>query len=528
MNKRPKRDEALSRQLTPDDARRRPQSRAYQRYARSLPPRLATARRKLSTRAHPVSTLVAFVLVFAALVLPAAGCGEGSPAGPAGASVAPASSRAFVSLDTSFDSANWEDGRALLGKFPDGNRAIAWVMDELGDHGVDFEQDVKPALGPETDFVALDLSGEGKVVGLTQPDDPAKLKALLAKSEQPLVSREIDGWTAFSDSDANLDEFQRLQANGTLEGDASYQKVSGEVPDDAIAHVYLASSALESTPFAGVFGTNAPSLVLSLDPQDDGIHLEGAASPAAGDLFSDAFSAQLPGRVPGGVLLYAGANDLETQLSALRNVLADLEPDFERDIGRAEAEIGVSLDEDVFPLLSAESALYVRPGFPIPELTIVTQVEDEQAALAVLDKLAAEVAEYYGTAELHSIDVDGVDVKELAVNQLISVYYAAFDGNLVVTTSRQGISDLKADDGRLADDEAFKDATQAAGMPGETTGFVYVDLDKAVPVVLNLAGFGGAHTPDWLQRNLEPLHSLVLYGTRDGDVAKFVGLLSIQ
>ena len=209
-------------------------------------------------------------------------------------------------------------------------------------------------------------------------------------------------------------------------------------------------------------------------------------------------------------------------------MLADVAPDFERDIGRAEAEIGVSLNEDVFPLFSAESALYVRPGFPIPEVTIVTQVEDERAALAVLDKLAGEVAEYYGTAELHSIDVDGVPVKELAVNQLLSVYYAAFDGNLVVTTSRQGIADLKAGDGRLADDEAFKDATRAAGMPAETTGFVYVDLDKAVPVVLNLAGFGGAQMPDSLERNLEPLHSLVLYGERDGDLAKFRGLLSIQ
>jgi hypothetical protein len=203
-------------------------------------------------------------------------------------------------------------------------------------------------------------------------------------------------------------------------------------------------------------------------------------------------------------------------------------PTFERDIGRAEAEIGVSLDEDVFPLFSAESALYVRPGFPIPEVTLVTQVDDEQGALAVLDKLAGEVAEYYGAAELHSTDIDGVPAKELAVNPLFSVYYAAFDGNLVVTTSRQGITDLKAEDGRLADDEAFKKATEAAGMPAETTGFLYVDLAKAVPVLTSLAGLSGTQTPDSLERNLEPLHSLVLYGERDGDVAKFVGLLSIQ
>jgi hypothetical protein len=200
--------------------------------------------------------------------------------------------------------------------------------------------------------------------------------------------------------------------------------------------------------------------------------------------------------VPGGAFVYAGANDLERQLGTLRDVLAQVAPGIERDIGRAEAQIGVSLDEDVFPLFSAESALYLRPGFPIPEVTIVTQVDDEQGALAVLDKLAGEVAEYYGTADLESVDIDGVQAKELVVNQFFSVYYAVFDGKLV--------------------------------MPAETTGFLYVDLDQALPVLSGLMGFSGQATPDWLDRNLEPLQSFVLYGERDGDVARLVGLLSIQ
>jgi hypothetical protein len=471
------------------------------------------------------------VLAAAALALSATGCGEGSSPGAAGASVAPASSQVFVSVDTSFDSANWSAGRALLGKFPDGDRAVEWILGELGGKGVDFDDDVKPALGPETDFVALDVTGEGKVVGLTQPDDGAKLDALLAKSDEPLVSREIDGWVAFSDSEANLDEFERLQADGTLDGDGDYQKVSGEVADDGIATVYVASSAFSSKElsyFKPLVGADQPALALSLDPQEDGIHLEGAASPATGDLFSEEFSAELPGQVPGGAFVYAGANDLERQLGTLRDVLAEVAPGIERDIGRAEAEIGVSLDEDVFPLFSAESALYLRPGFPIPEVTIVTQVDDEQGALAVLDKLAGEVAEYYGTADLQSLDIDGVQAKELAINRFFSVFYAAFDGKLVITTSREGITDLRADDGRLADDEAFKDATEAAGMPDETTGFLYVDLDQALPVFSGLMGFGGMATPDWLDRNLEPLQLLVLYGERDGDVARLVGLLSIQ
>ena len=471
---------------------------------------------------------VALVLVVAALSLPAVGCGEGSSPGAAGASVAPAATQVFVSVDTSFDSSEWEAGRSLLGKFPDGDRAVDWVLGELGGKGVDFEEDVKPALGPETDFVALDVAGDGKVVGLTQPEDKAKLEALLGKSDEPLVSREIDGWVAFSDTEANLDEFERLRADGTLEDDGEYQKVSGEVADDGIAHVFVAGSALGSTPLAGLFGSDAPSLALSLDPQEDGIHIEGAASPASGDLFADEFSAELPDQVPAGAFLYAGASDLERQLGTLRDFLAEVAPGIERDIGRAESQIGVSLDEDVFPLFSAESALYLRPGFPVPEATIVTQVDDEQAALAVVDKLANEVSEYYGTAELHSVDIEGVQAKELAVNQLFSVYYAAFDGKLVITTSRQGIADLQAEGDRLADDEAFKDATEAAGMPSETTGFLYADLDQALPTVFGLMGFSGQSTPDWLERNLEPLQSLVLYGERDGDVAKLVGLLSIQ
>jgi Protein of unknown function (DUF3352) len=469
----------------------------------------------------------ALVPLLVALVLPVAGCGGGSSPGAAGASVAPAASQVFVSVDTSFDSSDWEAG-SLLGRFPDGDHGVELLLGKLGGQGVDFEADVKPALGPETDFVALDVAGAGKVVGLTQPDDKAKLDELLAKSDEPLVSREIDGWVAFSDTEANLEEFERLRGDGTLDGDSAYQKVSGEVADDGIAQIFVAGSALGSTPLAGLFGSDAPSVAFSLDPQEDGIHLEGAASPASGDLFPDEFSAELPGQVPGGSFVYLGASDLERQLGTLRDVLAEVAPEIERDIGRAEAEIGVSLDEDVLPLFSAESALYLRPGFPIPEGTIVTQVDDEQGSVAVIDKLTHEVSEYYGTAELQSVDIDGVEAKELAVNPLFSLFYAAFDGKLVITTSRQGIADLKADGDRLMDDEAFKDATEAAGMPSETTGFLYIDLDQALPTVFGLMGFGGQATPDSLERNLEPLQSLVLYGERDGDVARLVGLLSIQ
>jgi len=474
---------------------------------------------------------VALVALLAALVLPAAGCGESSSPVAAGARVAPAGTQVFVSVDTSFDSSNWETGRALLARFPDGDRALAWLMQQLSGKGVDFERDVKPALGPETDFVALGLSGEGKFVGLTQPDDRAKLDALLAKSDPPLVSREIDGWVAFSDNQANLDEFESMRKDGTLEGVDAYEKVSHEVPSDGLAHVYVAPSAFsspEASDLEPIFGSEAPALAVSLKPEDDGVHVEGAASPASSELFSDEFKAELPTEVPGGVYLYAGTSDLESQLGTLRDALGEADPNVDRDLARLEAELGVSLDEDVFPLFSGESALYVRPGLPIPEVTIVTNVDGEQKAMTTLDKLAHAATEYYPDAHLGSFETAGVHGKQLSVNQFVSIFYAAFDGHLVISTSQQGIADLKSGDGRLSDDQAFEDATSAAGMPDETTGFVYVDLAKTLPSLLGLAGAGGANVPDWVRPNLEPLHSLVLYGTRDGDVAKFVAVLAIQ
>lgn len=484
------------------------------------------------------------LLVAAFAVLPLlAGCGSSAPAGPEGASIAPASSELFVTLDTSFDSGQWTAAGDLLDKFPDGDRGIDYILKELGDEGIDFERDVRPALGPETDIVGLDLfSDEGTFVGLTQPDDRQKLEDLLAKSDEPVVTREIEGWTAFADSEAILDRFEEERADGTLDGADDFNDALSEVEDEALARLYLNGDAVQegieregklpSGALATLLpGGKFPSFALALRAEEDGVRLQGAAKLAgeSGGLVPEAFEAELPNELPGGAIVYVGFNDLGSQLSALKEFLAQVEPDFDRDVARLEAGLGLSLEEDIFPLLSGEGAFVIRSGFPIPQFTLVTHVEDEGAAVETLDKLVGALAKYLPPgATPRTTEIAGIEAKELPLSPPFSLYYAAFDGHLVVTTSRDGISSLREEGDRLADDPDFRAALDEAGVPDETTGIAYVNLGTAVSNLLGLAEMSGASLPPEVRVNLEPLRHLVFYGTKGGSMLRFTAFLSID
>ena len=99
-----------------------------------------------------------------------------------------------------------------------------------------------------------------------------------------------------------------------------------------------------------------------------------------------------------------------------------------------------------------------------------------------------------------------------------SIRYAAFDGKVVVTTGPQSIEEIRSGGPRLADDDAFKSARDAAGVPDETAGFVWVDIEDGLPLVVGLAeaSGGSAAIPQEFRRNLEPLRSLVAWADRDG------------
>ena len=462
----------------------------------------------------------------ALLVLLAAGCGSESSSGPAGAEVAPASAELFLSVRTDPDSEEWRQAVEVVERFPDSDQVVNFLLEELELGGFDPQADLEHALGPETDIVVFDLASGGEAVGLTQPDDPQKLEEVLAALDEDMVTREIDGWTAFSDSEAILDRFEGERSEGTLADSEGYAGTMDDVDADALVQVYLNSEGLE----APLPGGQVSTLGLSVGAEEEGVRLEGASGGGeASDVAPENFAAELPDIVPDGVLAYFGTSNIEASLSATRDLFAETMPEFDRDLARIEAEIGVSLEEDLFPLFRGETALYVRPGLFIPEVTLVTEVEDEAAALATMGDLVSALDEYLQVGQgAREVEIAGVQATEVPLEPPISLFYSAFDGRLVVTTSSGGIEALRDDEDRLADDPDFTDALEQADVPDEISALAYVRLGEAIPYVLSLAEQGGDEVPELVRANLEPLDSLVLYSSQDGETMRFAGLLAVD
>src|SRR5439155_571486 len=76
--------------------------------------------------------------------------------------------------------------RDLSHRFPGRNKAIAQLEKSLSDQNVDYNSDIKPALGSEVDVAVANGATLSDVsfAALTKPDDPAKFKALIAKMDK--------------------------------------------------------------------------------------------------------------------------------------------------------------------------------------------------------------------------------------------------------------------------------------------------------------------------------------------------------
>jgi uncharacterized protein DUF3352 len=499
---------------------------------------------------------VSLVALAAALATALAGCGgEGDGGAPAdGAEMAPATAALFVAIDTDFEGDQWQAAEELVTRFPASEEAIASFREELENDGLDFEQDVKPALGPEVDIVALtveDLEQEA-LVGLTRPSDREKFEQLAEQGDEPFVYEFVDDWAVFAQDEATIDAFLQARDGDSLAEAERFEETTGGLPEEALATVYVSGEALTeeyeaaATPEdrevveCALGDGGIPSMAFSLGAEDDGARLSGAI--VASNLAApEEAESELAGEVAADALLFVSVRGLSEQLREVFRCMRGADEEFNEGLAQAELALGASIEEDILPLFDEETAIVVYPSpegaesaspeipFPIPTAALVTQVEDTEQALATADRIAERVTSLADGMEVEVVDIGRVEARHVRTGGPVDVYFAAFDGKLVVATSEQGIEAAQGDDRQLADDEAFSGARDAAGAPDETTGSSFVDVADGIDYFLDLyASAEGDGVPPDVRENLEPLRSLFFWSETDDDLYTFEGFLEIE
>jgi hypothetical protein len=475
----------------------------------------------------------------AALALLAAGCGgsssKGSASGAAaGATVVPASAVAYVSVNTDFGSDQWKKVDALSKKFPGRAKALADFEQSLAKKNLDFEKDVKPALGPEVDVAWLDFADGGQnAVAVTQPADDAKLAALVQKnnadsSSKKLYTEKVGDWTAISDSQATLGRLKSAQNGTKLADDSSFKDAVADLPDEALVKVYVNGGAVRQAAQQGIAPTvrqsgllgkvipNLGWLSASASAESNGVGLQ--AGVKSSNQKTKSYESELVDRLPAGALVDLSFNNLASNLRRVLN-----QTGFRAQAAQLEQVLGIS-ENDLLKLLSNEGALAVYPsarGESYPSVELLLKVNDQAKARKLLARLSA-LAPMAGVT-VKPVTIGGVAAHELVVNGQVSVDYGLFDGVLALSNSRSALAGLDRGGVKLGSDPVFTDARSAAKAPSSTTGFAYVNLRGMLKEVFEYLG-ASAET----RANLAPLRSFFAYGARKGDVTHVNGFLVVK
>jgi hypothetical protein len=465
---------------------------------------------------------LALVLAFASLAL--AGCGgTTSRTAAGGAEIVPADATMFVAINTDADAAQWRAVNELANRFSDKQNVEQTVKEGLQDQGLDWDTDVKAAIGPEFDFVWLHLDQQGQnFVVLTQPKDTAKFDRLIKKAQESsteLFRAKVGGWEVLAPSEAAVEQFVRESesSDSKLADEDGFSAAMSNYPDDALLRFYLdgppvmdlARDELSADDRAYVdklgrldwiaSGLNVTSAGVRFD-----LNVHGKAGPALKDVVpTKPFGAALTQEVPSDALAYFAFHGAKGMLTGLED-----NPLFSEQVPELHRYAGVL--KSVESLLQGENAFYVRPAGKgkTPEVTFVAEPAPGTDGAATLDRL---IKRYRSELELPAQPkrsrVAGLPAHTIDLGEY-KVHYANVGNRLVITNLGAGFRALKGNPPSLADSQDFQQAVDSAGMPAKTQGFFYVNVKGGLDYAQRLAN---TNIPSGIQKNLRPLRSVVEY-----------------
>ena len=507
------------------------------------------------------------------LALVAAACGGTTTAAAPGAAgtagmgadAFPASTLFFVDANADANSSAWQKVRAVGARFPGYAKVEAKVTEAVsktGRDGFSFATDIQPWAGDEAavGVLAITLAG-GKpkpqfVVYVSSKDD-AKATAAITGDGTAKKGADYKGYAQFTSDDAfigvgkgavliagdsgslhaSIDAREGAAAD-RLSGSPLYAEALGTLPDDNVLVGYadgpkiaqLAGTAFEAA--AGAGGRAQPAaqvdqalsqlealraIAFSAGADDNGFRLRVST------LLDEAKAKQLQSipskslalldKAPANALVYAGSPGFGDSLSKSVADLTAANPEVAQGIAGVEAMTGLSVTNDVLPLLSGELGLYVSGGAPAKG-ALLLQPKDAAAATASLKKITAAVAKQAAgdpsAPKFAPLPAGDGEVATVQGHDLSWLH----DGDLIALGLDTG---GVAPGGGLAASDRFRGVRDAAELPDQVAALLYADIPGLVTLAQRT---GGDRVPADVLANIRALGGLLAWSTQDGGVAK--------
>jgi hypothetical protein len=425
----------------------------------------------------------------------------------------------FVVIDSDLRSSQWQTVNALASKFPDKQKAVDAIKQQLNRKGLEWKRDLEPALGPELDVVMLDFAHPNETVALMQPQDDGAFERAVKKGNtidpsSQLVYDKFHGWTVMSDKQGAIDAFERASdsAKRTLSEDDTFSSATRK-SGDGILRAYVNGARVmaaarnflgpDAGPYFKKLGT-LDWLLMTLRAKSDGIAWDTTVHGTPGKEFDKvsehASDGSLQNLVPKDALLYLAFHGSKGMLGGLGSNPILQQSGF-KGLGDALRQLG--------RIMAGENALYVRaPGSSdLPEVTFIAAPEGGVDGAAALDRVLNRFAKELGGRTRRAM-VAGVPVRMIGARGRVTVQYANVKGKLVVTDLPSGIAFAKNGGKVLTDSREYLDAARSSGLPAKPQVVLYVDIHSTIPLIGRL---GNGRIPASVERNLKPLRSAVEY-----------------
>ena len=442
--------------------------------------------------------ILAFTIVLAVVVLvwfvvvPAAPCsapgGDQCPPSDDAIGLVPDDALAYVHLNVDPDTDQFDAASNIASRLPLLTQLAVADVSSLAGERLNFNADIRPWSGGEVALAVLPGTGSLERVLMIEADDEDGARDFASTLLGPTASTTKIAGTDVSTGAGNLSA--AIDNGFLLVGDESALRemldppadaktledadpaVFDRLPEDRLAYGYLspdgaqallAGSSLSSVDtFVDSAATSGVAAALSVDGDVATVSIRSDLDPERSQT-SPGFFAALPQFTPGltasvgsDALAYLGlgaparsVDSLRAQAAADAPGLLDAFDGFQKDL---RSEGGVSVTDDLLPLLGDEAALSVEPvteggasqspGVLVdsrtPYVSLIADGVDTAKAAPVLQQLqqpligALDPASSQQVPAFEPSQIDGVEAQSLFVSPAVDLTYSTYDDRLVV------------------------------------------------------------------------------------------------